>query len=247
VISKTKNGQYCIKHEDVFEGPITLLFELIRGGKVDIYEIKLSYVINGFSDYIKEKSNVLLDSISSFIYFSSLLVEIKSRSLFPSKKKDEEKRGEMDVNILKRREEEYRTYRKVSNYLNSKMAEGFLFFVREAPMEKNLLNILSDFIKKFDTVELWLIANRLFAGSNISLDLDGIYDQRSSINIFDEMARITGVLSGMEEMTFKELSSVYSNVNDRIVSFLSLLELYKKEVIEIVQFENFGNIIVRSK
>jgi len=101
---------YTLEYEDIFNGPIFLLVELVQKKKIDIYDISLSYIINGFMEFIKEKSGVLLDTISSFTYFSSILLEIKSRSLLPSKKTDEGEEGELDVNILKRREEEYRIY-----------------------------------------------------------------------------------------------------------------------------------------
>jgi segregation and condensation protein A len=247
VISDIEKESYTIKYEDVFSGPIELLLELIQKKKVDIYDIKLSYIINGFAEYIKEKGGVLLDTISSFIYFSSILLEIKSRSLLPSKAKDDGEEGELDVSILKRREEEYRTYKKVSNYLNNKSLEGSLFFIREAPMEKELMNILPDFMEKLDTIELWTIACRLFTRMKMDLDLEDVYDHRSTITIFDEMERIKNVLSGRKEVTFREISSVYGKVIDRIVSFLSVLELYKNEEVEIVQFESFGNIIIKFK
>jgi segregation and condensation protein A len=246
VVPDSNKGIYSIKYEDVFDGPIDLLLELIRKKKIDIYDINLSYIINGFTDYIKQKSGVLLDTMSRFVYFSSILLEIKSRSLLPSQKKEEEE-GELDVNILKRREEEYRIYKKVSNYLNSRVQESALLLVREAPIEKNLINILPDFMENLDPVELWMVAGKLFSQISLDMELIDVYDHRSTINIFDEMDRIKSVLSGSREVTFKEISSIHEKVIDRIISFLSLLELYKNEEIEIVQFESFGNIIIRFK
>ena len=83
--------------------------------------------------------------------------------------------------------------------------------------------------------------------SDLVLELVDVYNHRSTINIFDEMERIKKLLSGQKEATFREISSVYGRVIDRIVSFLSVLELYKNEEIEIVQFESFGNIVIRFK
>jgi segregation and condensation protein A len=245
VVPDSNKGIYSIKYEDVFDGPIDLLLELIRKKKIDIYDISLSYIINGFTDYIKQKSGVILDTLSRFVYFSSILLEIKSRSLLPSQKKEEE--GELDVNILKRREDQYRVYKKVSNYLNSRVQESALLFIREAPIEKTLINILPDFMEKLDPVQLWMTAGKLFSKTSLDIELMDVYDHRSTINLFDEMERIKSVLSGNREVTFREISSVHAKVIDRIISFLSLLELYKNEEIEILQFESFGNIIIRFK
>jgi len=246
VVPDYDKGIYSIKYEGAFDGPIDLLLELIRKKKIGIYDIRLSYIINGFTDHIRQAGGVLLDTMSRFVYFSSILLEIKSRSLLPSQKKAEEK-GELDVNILKRRETEYRTYKKVSNYLNSRVQESALLFIREAPIEKNLINILPDFMEKLDPVQIWMTAGKLFSKNSLDMELVDVYNHRSTINIFDEMERIKSVLSGNREVTFREISSIHEKVIDRIISFLSLLELYKNEEIEILQFESFGNIIIRFK
>ena len=242
-----KNRVYDIRCDDVFNGPIELLLELVQKKRVDIYDISLSYIIKGFSDFIKEKKNVLLDTISGFIYFFSILLEIKSRSLLPSRHIADEDKGELDINILKRREEEYRTYKKVSNYINNKALEESLFFIREAPIEKELLNILPDFMEELDLVELWLIASRIFSQMKLEINPGEIYADHSTISIFEEMERIKNILDGRKDITFKEISSIYKQVLDRIISFLSILELYKSEEIEIVQFESFGNILIKSR
>jgi len=46
---------YNIEHDDVFSGPIELLLELVQKKKVDIYDISISYIINGFTNFIKKK------------------------------------------------------------------------------------------------------------------------------------------------------------------------------------------------
>ena len=243
--AEVQDKDYTLEYEDIFNGPIFLLLELVQKKKIDIYDISLSYIINGFIEFIKEKSGVLLDTISSFTYFSSVLLEIKSRSLLPSKKEEEAEEGELDINILKRREEEYRIYKKVSNYINSKIIEESLFYIREAPMEKDFLDTFPDFTKKIKFEDLWLTACRMLTKDELGLDLNDVYNHRSTINIFNEMGRIKEMLQSREDITFRELSSVYEKVMDRIISFLSILELYKNEEIEIIQFESFGNIVIK--
>ena len=245
--AQTQNKDYNLEYEDIFNGPIFLLVELVQKKKIDIYDISLSYIINGFVEFIKEKNEVLLDTISSFIYFSSILLEIKSRSLLPSKKEPEEEEGELNINILRRREEEYRIYKKVSNYISSKILEESLFYIREAPMEKEFLKTLPDFTKNIELGQLWMTACRLLTKKEFELGLDDVYNHRSIINIFEEMGRIKDILKSREDITFREISSVYEKVMDRIISFLSILELYKNEEIEIIQFESFGNIVIKIK
>lgn len=237
--------EYLIADEK-FKGPIYLLLDLIQKKKVDIYEIKLSSIISDFIDYINKNKDILFDILSGFIYFAAILIEIKSRSLIPSKSKlsaDEEE--DLDINILKRREEEYKVFKKISNYFTSLFEKESLFYIREAPIEKEFLNVFPDFLKDIKPEELASLAAKLLSRKKETLDLEEIYAQVSSITIFDEMERIKTLLSEKTNISFKELTSKYDKVIDKIISFLSILELYKNEMIEIVQFDNFGEIMIK--
>ncbi len=232
--------------DEKFKGPIYLLVEMIQKKKVDIYEIKLSAIIGGFIDHINKNKDILIDTLSGFIYFAAILIEIKSRSLIPSKSKvSEDVDEDLDINILKRREEEYIVFKKISNYFSSLFEKESLFYIREAPIEKQFLNVFPDFLKDIKPEELAVLASKLLSRRKETLDLGLLYDRGSSINIFDEMERIKILLSERTDISFKELTLKYDKVIDKIISFLSILELYKNEIIEIVQFDNFGEITIK--
>jgi len=243
--NRTEVKDYLVEYKK-FKGPLYLLLDLVREKKEDIYEISLNAIIKDFISYIKDNKNVLFDTLSGFIYVASILLEIKSRSLLPSKNEAaSEEENILNSEILKKREEEYRIFKKISNYLRSIYEKESLFFIREAPIEKEFLSLLPDFTRDINIEELSLIASKLIKYSEERLDLESIYNQRSGINIFGEMKRIKKLLSLKDNITFKEITSKYERIIDKIVSFLSLLELYKKNEIDIIQFENFGSIIIK--
>lgn len=242
----------CIEEKDYlveykkFKGPLYLLLDLVQKKKEDIYEISLSTIIKDFISYIKDKKNILFDTLSGFIYVASILLEIKSRSLLPSKNEtagDDE--NILNIEILKQREEEYRIFKKISNYLRSIYEKESLYFIREAPIEKEFLKLLPDFTKDINIEELSLIASKLIKYNEERLDLGSFCNQTSGINIFEEMKRIKKLLYLKDDITFKEITLKYDRVIDKIISFLSLLEMYKKNEIDIIQFENFGSIIIK--
>jgi len=76
--------------------------------------------------------------------------------------------------------------------------------------------------------------------------LSTVYLDNASISIIDEMDRIKRELLSKIEVSFMQLSESYSELIDKIICFLSILELYKNELIDIIQFENFGNIIIKN-
>jgi len=240
-----KDSVYTFKYGDIFQGPAGLLLELVRNKKIDICDISISYIIRGFLDFLKDKKNAILETMSAFVYFSSLLLEIKSRSLLPSRKNEDEISTVTDINILRRREKEYRTYKRVSNYISSIIEEESLYFVREGQIEKDLFDSMTDFMNEIDPLQLWMTAGKMFSSLIMDFDLAKAYNNRAALNIFSEMDRIKEILKIKNNVTFKEISSFHNNVLDKIISFLSILELYKNEEIDITQFETFGNIIIK--
>jgi len=236
---------YLIKYED-FSGPANLLLDLVRKRKVDIYQIRLNSIILDFLDFIKTNKNILLDTLSSFLYITAILLEIKSSSIIPSQSKKEEEIEIGDDRLLRVREQEYRIYQKTANYVEKLIDEEKFYFVREAPLEREFLNVLPDFLDKLNMKLINFIASTLLKRNDFIIDLSTIYLDNASISIIDEMDRIKKELLSKKEVSFMQLSESYSELIDKIICFLSILELYKNELIDIIQFENFGNIIIKN-
>lgn len=236
---------YLIKYED-FSGPANLLLDLVRKRKVDIYRIRLNSIILDFLDFIKTNKNILLDTLSSFLYITAILLEIKSSSIIPSQSKKEEEIEIGDDSLIKVREQEYRIYQKTANYVEKLIDEEKFYFMREAPLEKEFLNVLPDFLDKLNMDLINYIASTLLKKNDFIIDLSTVYLDNASISMIDEMDRIKKELLSKKEVSFIQLSESYSELIDKIICFLSILELYKNELIDIIQFENFGNIIIKN-
>jgi segregation and condensation protein A len=236
---------YLIKYED-FSGPANLLLDLVRKRKVDIYQIRLNSIILDFLDFIKTNKNIFLDTLSSFLYITAILLEIKSSSIIPSQSKKEEEIEIGDDSLLRVREQEYRIYQKTANYVEKLIDEEKFYFVREAPLEREFLNVLPDFLDKLNIELINYIASALLKRNDFKIDLSTVYLDNASITVIDEMDRIKKELLSKKEVSFMQLTDSYSELIDKIICFLSILELYKNELIDIIQFENFGNIIIKN-
>lgn len=240
---------YLITHNK-FSGTIETLLTLIQKREVDIYEIKLATIIGDFLSYIREKKDISLDVISNFLYMASILLEIKSKSIIPKGKNLEDEEVELDrelKDILKRREDDYKIYKRASLYLEKLYEKENYYFVREAPIEEGFLNLLPNFLKDVTPEDLAKVASKLL-GREEREELDYtsyIYSNNTNLTVFDEMERIRKLLALRDTLTFKELTLDYNKIIDKIICFLSILELYKNEFIDVIQFESFGNIIIK--
>lgn len=242
--SITQETNYLIEY-GIFRGPIKVLLELIQKKRVDIYQIELSVIIRDFLKHIKEKKDILLDTISGFLYIASILLEIKSKSIIPSRSSKENDDDEKeDIDILRRREKEYRVYKRIAGYINNLYEQEKLYFVREAPVEKKFLELFPNFLKNISLKDIYIYASKLLRKKQEKLEINYIYTN-ATITVFDEMKRISRFLKNKDSVTFKQLTVNYTRLIDKIICFLSILELYKKEIIDIIQFESFGNIIIK--
>jgi segregation and condensation protein A len=73
-----------------FEGPLDLLLFFIRRDELDIYDIPIASIADEFLEYVRLMHEVDLDVAGDFVYFASLLVNIKARMLLPSTQVDDD-------------------------------------------------------------------------------------------------------------------------------------------------------------
>jgi segregation and condensation protein A len=241
-----ENGHYQVQFED-FRGPAHVLLDLVRKRKVDIYQIRLSDIISDFLEYIGFQKEVLLDTLSSFLYIAAILLEIKSNSIIPSQNrdKDDEDTATVDREVLLERERQFKAFGKASRYLAKLREFEAFYFVREAPIEKEFIELLPDLLKNLKLDNLNYLASVLLKKEDFLIDLSQVYLDDSTITIVDEMKRIHEMVSVKGELSFKAVTSKYVLLVDKIICFLSILELYKSEIIDLIQFESFGDIVIK--
>lgn len=241
-----ETNDYLIQYDD-FKGPASLLLDVVRKNKIDIYKIKLDKIISEFQEFIQNSKNILLDTISGFTYIASILLEIKSRSIIPSQS-SEQQSDDIDIEdrkLLFIREKQLKTFQKVSIYLEHLKEIEELYYIREAPIEDRFIDIFPEIFNDLNTGNLNRLASLLLKKNEFEMDLSRIYTDEATITIFDEMNRIKDIINNRQQISFRDLSSNHQLLIDKIVCFLSILELYKNEYIDIVQFENFGDILIK--
>ena len=69
--------------DQVYDGPLDLLLDLIRKQDIDIYDIPISRITAQFLAYVNQLKATDVDVAGEFIYTASLLIHIKSKMLLP--------------------------------------------------------------------------------------------------------------------------------------------------------------------
>jgi len=75
--------QFNIMVDQVYDGPLDLLLDLIRKQDIDIYDIPIAKITAQFLQYVERMKKFDVDVAAEFIYTASLLIHIKSKMLLP--------------------------------------------------------------------------------------------------------------------------------------------------------------------
>lgn len=75
--------EYTVHLERIFEGPMDLLLHLVREQEVEIQDVKISDVVDGFFAYLECLKDLDIEVAGEFLVMAATLMSIKSRSLLP--------------------------------------------------------------------------------------------------------------------------------------------------------------------
>lgn len=164
------NEEYTVHLEEVFEGPMDLLLHLVREQEVEIQDIKIAGVIDGFFAYLEHLKDLDIEVAGDFLVMAATLMSIKSRSLLPREEINLEDELDPQDELIQRLIE-YRRFRGAADDLEDRFQrrsmEHLRGFTGEAGMfapERELdLGELSvwDLLSSFSRLMRETLANRV--------------------------------------------------------------------------------------
>jgi segregation and condensation protein A len=86
-------SSFSVMVDQVYDGPLDLLLDLIRKQDIDIYDIPIAKITAQYLSYVENMKQFDVDVAAEFIYTASLLIHIKSKMLLP---RDPDATGELD-------------------------------------------------------------------------------------------------------------------------------------------------------
>ncbi|MBQ0130877.1 MAG: segregation/condensation protein A, partial [Comamonas sp.] len=103
---------------EAFEGPLDLLLYLIRKQNFNILDIPMLAVTQQYLRYVDEIRSRNLELAAEYLLMAAMLIEIKSRMLLPTKKKEGEAEAEDPRAELVRRLLEYEKMKLAAQQIN---------------------------------------------------------------------------------------------------------------------------------
>ncbi len=241
VLGKDEAHQFKVRVGS-FEGPFDLLLHLISRKEIDIYEISVAEITDEYLRYMEAMRELDLEVATEFLLVAATLLKLKSDGLLPEPEKAQE-----EVSPAELREEllwrlvEYSKFRRAGEWLLERWEDENRYLYREVEYEEALVRAASDVLVGIDLYVLRDALRRLLEAER---PLDVSYIAPIRVNIPDFMERIRRVLAEKSRTTFRELTADCRLRIEVIATFLALLELFKREEVDLFQAERFGDIQV---
>jgi segregation and condensation protein A len=234
----------CLVRTEAFEGPLELLLHLIRKNELDIYNIPIAEISRQYLDYLDVMRELNLDVAGEFLVMASTLIQIKSQMLLPHvTDSTEDEQGEDPRAELVRRLLEYERYREASLLLIAREVLHRDVFARTFPSEELEAFPADEALPAVEMFDLVDAFRRILA----KIPNESFHEVGSeNISIADRISDIMDYLSGKDSVDFEELFVGSSTREFIVASFLAVLELCRLRMIRLLQFENYGRILVMS-
>ncbi len=221
-----------------FEGPLDLLLELVEEKTLDIFTVRLGDLAADYLTRVRALGALPADEAAAFLWLASRLVLLKSRSLLPSLEPIPEEGGEeVTEEELRARLIEYATVRQRAAALGGRLRAGERAFHREG-------GTVELPPRGGDTDALAAAWSRVLALALRQREAVTIPPERYSVQ--RRTAEIEEIVAREGMVTFATLLGETPSLAFAIVTFISLLDLYRRGAIDLEQDELFSEIrIVR--
>lgn len=230
----------------VFDGPFDLLLHLIVRDEVDLYEVSLTDIVEGYLAELERMEDLELEIATEFLLIAATLVELKSRRLLPDASGtdlDDELALWEERDLLLARLLECKTFKDAAQAMEVLSSAANRSYPRTAGLEDAFLGLVPDLLANVDAEDLAGAFLRAIAPkptARVATD----HINPISLSVTDAVSDLLVDLPERGTVTFRDLTAQLADRIEVVIYFLALLELYKQDLITLTQKANFGQIEV---
>ena len=227
-------------HTPVFDGPLELLLYLVRRKGVDIRFVKIAPITDAFLTHLKQLQEMQLDIAGEFLLLASTLCYLKSCELLPGMEREEEESEEDPMTIRNRLAEqlrEYEHFRSLSALLEQCPTLGQNVFTRPHVYDPDRKNSAVNI--PIDAYELLEIYQNILFKKSVVEPAHQIIKEPFSLRRMGEW-----VLDQLDkgEHSLHRCLTHFRDKKEKIICFLTVLEMAKHHMVQIAQFEHLSEI-----
>ncbi|MBH46970.1 MAG: hypothetical protein CME71_02240 [Halobacteriovorax sp.] len=230
-----------------FDGPLGLLLHLVQKEEMDIKSLDLTRITAQYLDYLGKLQEVNFDVAGDYLFLASTLLLLKSKSAV-SQEEVERLRSEMDGDPslaitseaeLVRRLEELQMFQKMGERLWKLDKKGHEIFVKPKVDRKSIVNsiLLPMDLEKLTEAMMDFITKQRKKYTVV---------KRDRLSIKEKLIFLKENLKAGDKAIFTKLlgEKGLEDIDDVVITFISLLELARLNRIAVFQNEDRGEIYI---
>ncbi|NHM16006.1 segregation/condensation protein A [Eggerthellaceae bacterium zg-887] len=238
---------YRVRTES-FEGPFDLLLSLVSRQKVDIGALSLSDIVDQYLAEVRTMGALDLDVASDFLLVAATLLEIKAQSLLP--RDDDEVASDLEELSTSEAREwlveqllAYKQYKNAAAGLEALLDQERRCHGRPFGPDAEYLQVMPDFLEGMTVEGLASLAAGAFARREVFL-LESEHIAAKPLPVEAHVRAIYDRIRRSKRLRFSDLVTRSTPVPVTVVTFLAILELYKRSMVTLAQDEAFGDIAI---
>lgn len=229
-----------------FEGPFDLLLYLVSRKKVDIGSISITEIADQYLAEVARMERLDLDVASDFLLVAATLLELKAQSLLPQARDEvAEEVAQLDPGdareMLVERLVAYKQFKNAAAELDARAEAEGRMHPRPFGPDARFLDLMPDFLEGVTLDGLGLLAATALARRERFL-LESEHIAAKPIPVEVHVRAIHARIEAKKHLHFSELVAGEQRAAIIVVTFLAILELYKRQMVHLSQEEQFGDI-----
>ncbi len=234
---------------DRFDGPLALLLHLVQKEEMRIQDLELNTITHQYLDYLQKMQDLNFDIAGEYLFMAATLLYLKSQTV-ADESQDQNlikiTAGEMGLEIqtrgdLIKRLEELERFQRLGQRLWGLNKKGHEIFVKPKVDRKAIENSI---LTPIDLQQLTETMMDLIRREKKKYTVV----KRDRLSIKEKLIRLKSMLKQGETTQFDKLLDENDvSIIDKVITFISLLELARLKKLEIYQNEDLGNIYIDVK
>jgi segregation and condensation protein A len=225
-------------HIEKFQGPLSLLLQLIEQEELDISEVSLAQVTDQYLQYLKQVEELNPEEVADFLVVAAKLLLIKSRLLLPSLNLG----GEEEARDLENQLKIYKQYLEAGRGIARMWRQGHVAWVRPKPLVLKTevqftppVGVTGDFLAQ--------AFERVLKAIEPIIKLPEV-TLRRAVSIQEKISSLKELITSKVKLSWQTLMAQAEDKTEVVVSFLALLELIKQRHVVVDQPALFHDIAI---
>lgn len=234
---------------DRFDGPLALLLHLVQKEEMAIQDLDLNTITNQYLDYLQKMQDLNFDLAGEYLYMAATLLFLKSQTVADETQNQNMIKvaaGEMGLEIQTRGElikrlEELERFQRLGQRLWAMDKKGHEIFVKNKVDRKAIENSI---LTPLDLTQLTETMMDLIRREKKKYAVV----KRDRLSIKEKLVALKTMLKEGETTQFDSLlDKNETGIIDKVITFISLLELARLKKLQIFQNEDQGAIYIEVK